>query len=150
MRIVIQRVSRACVRIAGTERAGIGQGLLLLVGVERADDGALAERAADKIVNLRIFAARPGVDERMERSVLEVSGEILVVSQFTLAGSLKKGRRPGFDAAAPPELAEPIYERLVSALRERGARVATGVFRAMMDIELINSGPVTFILEPGA
>ncbi|HZI93512.1 MAG TPA: D-aminoacyl-tRNA deacylase [Patescibacteria group bacterium] len=148
MRIVIQRVSRASVRVAGAQRAAIGAGLLLLVGVERDDDAAVADKAAEKIVHLRIFAAQDTRDERMERSVLDIGGEILVVSQFTLAGTLRKGRRPGFDGAAPPDQAEPIYERLVSALSGQGARVAKGVFRAMMEIELVNDGPVTFILEP--
>jgi D-tyrosyl-tRNA(Tyr) deacylase len=138
--------------VAGEQRCAIGPGLLLLVGVERTDDETLADKAAEKIVHLRIFAAAAQAverDKQMDRSVLDVGGEILVVSQFTLAGSLRKGRRPGFDAAAPPEQAEPIYERLVSALAARGARVAKGVFRAMMEIELVNDGPVTFILEPG-
>jgi D-aminoacyl-tRNA deacylase len=150
MKIVIQRVSRASVTVGGERRSSIGPGLLLLVGVERGDDDALARKAADKIMNLRVFAARPGEDERMDRSVLDIGGEILVISQFTLAGSLRKGRRPGFDGAAPPEQAEPIYEALVSALSELGARVQRGVFRAMMEVELVNSGPVTFVLDPGA
>jgi len=149
VRIVIQRVSRARVSVSGETRASIGRGLLLLVGVEREDDAADVEKTADKIAHLRIFALQPGVDDRMERSVLDISGELLVVSRFTLAGSLKKGRRPGFDGAAPPERAEPIYTALVAALRARGARVATGVFRAMMDVELVNEGPVTFVLETG-
>lgn len=152
MRIVIQRVTRASVRVGGEQRAAIGPGLLLLVGVERGDDESLVDKAAEKIVHMRIFAAQAQAVERdrqMDRSVLDIAGEILVVSQFTLAASLRKGRRPGFDTAAPPEQAEPIYERLVSALAGRGARVAKGVFRAMMEIELVNDGPVTFILEPG-
>jgi D-tyrosyl-tRNA(Tyr) deacylase len=149
MKIVIQRVSRASVRVGGVEHAAIGPGLLLLVGVERGDGPALADRAADKVASLRIFPAEPGVDERMDRSVKDVSGEILVISQFTLAGSVRKGAKPSFDAAAPPEEAEPVYMRLAEALRERGLRVATGAFRAMMEVELINSGPVTFVLEPG-
>ena len=148
MKIVIQRVSRACVRIEAAERASIGPGLVLLVAVERGDDDGTVSWAADKIAGLRAFPGERG-GERMERSVLETGGEVLVVSQFTLAASLHKGRRPSFDAAAPPEQAEPIYERLVAALRERGARVSTGVFRAMMQVELVNDGPVTFVLEPG-
>lgn len=149
MKIVIQRVSRACVRIEAAERASIGPGLVLLVAVERGDDDGTVSWAADKIAGLRAFPAERGPAERMERSVLETGGELLVVSQFTLAASLHKGRRPSFDAAAPPEQAEPIYEQLVAALRERGARVSTGVFRAMMQVELVNDGPVTFVLEPG-
>ncbi len=147
VKIVIQRVSSAGVTVAGRRQAVIGPGLLVLVGVERGDDAARAETAAEKIVNLRIFAARPGSDERMERSVLEIAGEILVVSQFTLAGSVRKGRRPSFDGAAPHAEAEKVYLDLVQALRDRGARVATGVFRAMMDVDLVNTGPVTFIMD---
>lgn len=147
MKIVIQRVSSAGVTVAGRREAVIGPGLLVLVGVEKGDDAARVETAAEKIVNLRIFSAQPGTDERMERSVLETAGEILVVSQFTLAGSLRKGRRPSFDGAAPHVEAQKIYLDLVHALRNRGARVATGVFRAMMDVDLVNTGPVTFIMD---
>ncbi len=150
MKILIQRVTRACVRVDGEVRAAIGPGLLLLVGVEKGDGPDLAGQAATKIVNLRIFPVERGVDDRMDRSLLEVGGEVLVVSQFTLAGSLKKGRRPGFDGAAPPAEAEEIYLRLAGFLRDHGARVATGVFRAMMEVELVNDGPVTFILDPAA
>ena len=150
MKIVIQRVSSASVRIEREEHSAIGPGLLVLVGVEKTDDRKHVETAAVKIVNLRIFPAEPGVDHRMDRSVLDISGEILVVSQFTLAGSIKKGRRPGFDSAAPPERAEELYLALVESLRSRGARVATGVFRAMMKVELVNDGPVTFVLDTGA
>jgi D-tyrosyl-tRNA(Tyr) deacylase len=147
VKIVIQRVSSAGVTVAGRREAVIGPGLLVLVGVEKGDDAARVETAAEKIVNLRIFSAQPGTDERMERSVLETAGEILVVSQFTLAGSLRKGRRPSFDGAAPHVEAQKIYLDLVHALRNRGARVATGVFRAMMDVDLVNTGPVTFIMD---
>ena len=147
MKIVIQRVRRASVRVTGEEVAAIGAGLLLLVGVEKADTLPVAERAAAKIASLRIFAAETGVDERMDRSVRQVSGEILVVSQFTLAGSLLSGNRPGFDGAAPAVSAEPIYLRLAEALREQGLPVRTGVFGAMMDVDLINEGPVTFVME---
>lgn len=147
MKIVMQRVSRARVSVGGIEKALIGQGLLLLVGVEKSDGPEQADKAADKIAHLRVFA---GQDGRMDRSVLDVEGGVLVVSQFTLAGSLAKGRRPGFDAAAPPAQAEPIYLHLAEALRRQGARVATGVFGAMMDVELVNDGPVTFIVETEA
>ena len=150
MKIVIQRVVRASVRVGEAVTARIGPGLLLLVGIEKEDGHEEARRAAEKIAHLRIFALEPGTDDRMERSVLDTEGEVLVVSQFTLAASVRKGRRPGFDAAAPPERAEPIYLALVSALREQGVRVATGVFRAMMEVELVNDGPVTFILESGS
>jgi len=150
MKIVIQRVTSACVRVDGVVHASIGPGLLLLVGVEKGDDAGRAAQSAEKIANLRIFAAERGVDDRMDRSVLDVGGEILVVSQFTLAGSLRKGRRPGFDGAAAPEEAEALYLELAEALRGRGVRVATGVFRAMMEVELVNDGPVTFILDPAS
>ena len=145
--MVIQRVKRACVRVDNVEVASIGAGLLLLVGVEKSDTLPVADRAAGKIANLRIFAAAAGVDERMDRCVKQVAGEILVVSQFTLAGSLLSGNRPGFDDAAPAQLAEPVYLRLASALREQGLGVQTGVFGAMMDVELTNDGPVTFVME---
>lgn len=150
MKIVLQRVSRACVRVGGAETARIGAGLLLLVGVERGDGDAAVDALASRIAHLRVFAARPGEDDRMDRSVLDLGGEILVVSQFTLAGSTRKGRRPSFDAAAPPEEAERLYLRLAGALRGLGARVTTGTFRAMMQVDLVNDGPVTFLLEQRA
>src|SRR5262245_10975811 len=147
MKIVIQRVKRARVRVEHDEVAAIGAGLLLLVGVEKPDSLAIADRVAVNVANPRIFAAQRGVDDRMDRAVKQVSGEILVVSQFTLAGSLLSGNRPGFDGAAPAHLAEPVYLRLAEALREQGLVVRTGVFGAMMDVELTNDGPVTFVME---
>ena len=147
MRIVIQRVRRACVRVDDAVVASTGPGLLLLVGVEKLDALPVAERAGVKIANLRIFAAQPGVDDRMDRSVKQVSGEILVVSQFTLAGSLLSGNRPGFDGAASADSARPVYLRLAETLQEQGLTVRTGAFGAMMDVELINDGPVTFVME---
>lgn len=147
MKIVIQRVRHACVRVDDAVVAAIGAGLVLLVGVEKPDTAEVAERAAVKVANLRIFPANAGVDERMDRSVKQVGGEILVVSQFTLAGSLLSGNRPGFDGAAPAAQAQPIYERLAAALGGEGLAVRTGVFGAMMDVELINDGPVTFVME---
>lgn len=146
MKIVIQRVARAGVRVGGEQVAAIGPGLLLLVGVETEDGEAQADAAAAKIAHLRLFPPEGGERARMERSVLDTGGEVLVVSQFTLAGSIRKGRRPGFDGAARPEQAERIYLRLVGALRGQGVKVATGVFRAMMEVDLTNDGPVTFIL----
>jgi D-tyrosyl-tRNA(Tyr) deacylase len=148
--IVLQRVSRAAVRVDGREVSRIGRGLLLLVGVEKGDDDAVAEAAAAKVAHLRVFPARPGADERMDRSVIETGGEVMVVSQFTLAGSTRKGRRPSFDQAAPPEDAERLYLRVADALRGAGLHVATGSFRAMMEVELVNDGPVTFVVETGA
>ncbi|MGH9867617.1 MAG: D-aminoacyl-tRNA deacylase [Candidatus Polarisedimenticolia bacterium] len=149
MRIVLQRVSRAAVRVDGKEHARIGPGLLLLVGVEKGDDDAAAAAAASKVAHLRVFAAQPGMDERMDRSVTDTGGEVLVVSQFTLAGSTRKGRRPSFDGAADPAEAERLYLRVADALREAGLRVATGSFRSMMEVELVNDGPVTFVVETG-
>jgi len=150
MKIVLQRVARAAVRVDGKEHARIGPGLLLLVGVEKGDDDAIAQAVAAKVAHLRVFAAQPGVDERMDRSVMETGGEVLVVSQFTLAGSTHKGRRPSFDGAALPAEAERLYLRLADALRDAGLKVATGSFRAMMEVELVNDGPVTFVVEAGS
>jgi D-tyrosyl-tRNA(Tyr) deacylase len=143
MRTVVQRVARAEVRVAGELLAGIGRGLLLLVGVEVGDTTADAERTAAKIAALRLF---PGTTP-MDRSVAEVGGACLVVSQFTLAADLRQGRRPGFARASPPAVAEPLYLQLAAALRRSGLEVATGVFGADMAIELVNDGPVTFVLD---
>jgi D-tyrosyl-tRNA(Tyr) deacylase len=147
MKMVIQRVSSARIRVDGEEKAAIGAGLLLLVGIEHGDGSDQVEWAADKVAHLRIFPVDRGVDDRMDRSVLDIGGGILVVSQFTLAGSMRKGRRPSFDGAAPPEEAEALYLSFVEALKTTGARVSTGVFRAMMEVDLVNDGPVTFVLE---
>lgn len=144
MRIVIQRVSRAQVRVAGNEVAGIGPGLVLLVGIERGDGPEQVNRAASRIATLRVFEDGAG---KMNVGVDEVGGQVLAVSQFTLAGSIRRGRRPSFDGAAPPGDAEPLFENLVVALRSHGLDVATGVFRAMMEVELVNDGPVTFVWE---
>ena len=146
MKAVLQRVSRAEVRVAGHAVGAIGPGLLVLLGIERGDVAEEAVRLADKTAELRVFADEA---DKMNRSVEEVGGACLVVSQFTLAGSTRRGRRPSFDAAAPPAEAEPLYERYVARLRERGLSVATGTFRAMMEVELVNDGPVTLILEEG-
>lgn len=144
MRIVIQRVSRARVLVAGREVGAIGTGLLLLVGVERGDGPAQAKRAAHRLATLRVFSDGEG---KMNRGLDEIGGEVLVVSQFTLAGSIRRGRRPDFFRAAPPDEAEPLVRLLVEELRSRGMRVATGSFGAMMDVELVNDGPVTLIWE---
>ncbi len=144
MKIVVQRVSRAAVRVHGATVGSIGPGLLLLVGVETGDGAEQVERAAHRLATLRVFSDERGA---MNRGLDEVGGEILVVSQFTLAGSIRRGRRPDFAGAARPEEAEPLVEALVEALRARGARVATGVFRAEMEVELVNDGPVTFIWD---
>lgn len=144
MRAVIQRVSRASVAIDGELVGSIGPGLLVLLGVTHDDTPAKAAWLADKIVNLRIFADDEG---KMNRSLLESDGSVLAVSQFTLYGDSQKGRRPSFIAAARPELANPLYERFVHALMEHGVPVQTGRFGAMMQVELVNDGPVTLILE---
>ncbi|HLN30116.1 MAG TPA: D-aminoacyl-tRNA deacylase [Gemmataceae bacterium] len=144
MRAVVQRVSRARV-VVGQEIVGeIGRGLLVLLGVARADTIAQAEWLADKIVTLRIFQDDEG---KMNLGVAEVSGEVLVVSQFTLYGDCCKGRRPSFVEAAPPETAIPLYEKFVEAVRAQGIKTATGRFGAMMQVELVNDGPVTLIVE---
>ena len=144
MRLVLQRVSRARVTVAGEEVGAIGRGLLVLVGVERGDGPEQASAAARKLAGLRLFEDEAG---RMNLATAEVGGAFLVVSQFTLAGSLARGRRPSFDGAAPPEVAEPLVEELVGALRAEGLTVATGRFRAYMEVELVNDGPVTFVLD---
>ncbi len=144
MKIVVQRVSRASVRVKGEVVGSIGQGLLLLVGVETGDGPEQVARAAHRLATLRVFEDEHG---HMNRGLDEVGGEILVVSQFTLVGSIRKGRRPDFVGAAKPEEAEPLVEAFVAALRARGVTVSTGVFRAHMEVELVNDGPVTFIWD---
>jgi D-tyrosyl-tRNA(Tyr) deacylase len=144
MRLVLQRVLSASVRVDDETVGEIGPGLLILAGVERSDGPAEANRAAAKVAGLRLFEDASG---RMSDAAGDVGAELLVVSQFTLAGSLAKGRRPSFDNAAPAEEAAPLVERLVSALKEHGLRVETGRFRARMEVELVNDGPVTFVLD---
>jgi len=144
VRIVVQRVSRAAVRVAGETVGQIGQGLVVLVGVEVGDREEQVERAARKLASLRVFEDDQG---HMNLGLDQVGGEILLVSQFTLAGSIRRGRRPDFVGAARPEDAEPLCDALVEALRGQGVRVATGVFRTQMEVELVNDGPVTFIWE---
>ena len=144
MKVVAQRVSRAEVRVGGEIVGAIGRGLLLLVGIERGDGPEQVEHAAHRFATLRAFE---DADGKMNLGIDEVGGAVLVVSQFTLAGLIRRGRRPDFFAAAPPEEAEPLVAALVDALRARGLEVATGVFRATMDVELVNDGPVTLIWE---
>jgi len=144
MRAVIQRVSSARVVIEGKEHSSIGPGLLVLIGVEKEDTAQDAEMLANRIVELRIFEDEAG---KMNRSIREVGGQLLAVSQFTLLGDCRRGRRPSFDPAAPPDIARTLYERFVSEVQASGIQVATGVFQAMMDVELTNQGPVTFILD---
>jgi D-aminoacyl-tRNA deacylase len=144
MRAVLQRVSRASVTVDGAVIGQIGQGLLVLLGVAQTDTAEQARWLAEKIVGLRIFA---DAEDKMNRSVADVGGGVLVVSQFTLYGDCQKGRRPSFIDAAPPEIAIPLYEEFVNAVKAQGIPVATGRFGAMMQVELVNDGPVTLILE---
>ena len=144
MRAVVQRVSRARVTVDGNTTGEIADGLMILLGVDRDDTSAIAASMAEKIANLRIFED----DQRkMNRSLLDVKGSALVVSQFTLYGDARGQRRPSFIAAAPPEQAKKLYEEFSEALRKLGVTVATGVFQAMMSVELVNEGPVTILLD---
>ena len=140
----MQRVSRASVDVDGVAVGSIDAGFLLLVGIEPSDTDDDILRAAEKVANLRVFPDEAG---QMNRSLLETGGSALVVSQFTLLGDVRKGRRPSFVGAAPPEQAEPMVERFVEELRGTGIHVETGVFGASMEVELVNSGPVTILLE---
>lgn len=144
MRALVQRVSEASVTSEGEETGRIGIGLVALVGATHDDDEATARRVADKLAGLRLF---PDDDGAMNRSVEEVGGAVLVVSQFTLYGDTRKGRRPSFVAAARPEVAEPLVDAVVARLQERGVEVATGRFRTHMDVALVNDGPVTVMVE---
>ena len=144
MRAVIQRVSGARVLIEGKEHSRIGAGMLVLLGVEKEDTTEDAQLLARRIVELRIFEDEAG---KMNRSIVDKGGQILAVSQFTLLGDCRKGRRPSFDPAAPPDIARTLYEQFVKEVDTLGVPVATGVFQAMMDVELTNQGPVTFILD---
>ena len=144
MRAVIQRVTSARVRVGEHVVGEIGAGLLVLVGVARTDTEADAKYIAGKIRDMRVFE---GDGKPMDRSVVDVSGSVLVVSQFTLYGDMRKGRRPSFDDAAPPELARALYEAVVRELQSAQVPVATGQFQAMMRVELVNDGPVTVLVD---
>jgi D-tyrosyl-tRNA(Tyr) deacylase len=144
MRVLLQRVSRAEVRVGDRVTGRIARGYLLLVGLTHADDEAALVWMADKVVGLRLFG---DADDKMNLSLADVGGGLLAVSQFTLYGDAVKGRRPSFVDAARPETAIPLYERFVALLRERVSRVETGEFGAMMEVELVNDGPVTLWLE---
>ena len=144
MRAVVQRVAEAAVRVDGEVVGQIGPGALVLLGVGQGDAEADADYLADKVLHLRIF---PDEEGQMNRSVLDTRGELLAVSQFTLYGDTRRGRRPGFSSAAPPEEANRLYRYFVGRLRESGLRVEEGVFRAMMDVSLVNRGPVTLLLD---
>jgi D-tyrosyl-tRNA(Tyr) deacylase len=144
MRAVIQRVSRAQVRVEGKTIGEIGAGLLLLLGVGKGDTAADGASLLDKIVHLRIFEDERG---KMNLSLLDCGGELMIISQFTLFADCRKGRRPSFTDASPPDDAQKLYDYFVSAARTRGIKVATGVFQAEMEVELVNSGPVTILLD---
>lgn len=144
MRAVVQRVSSASVRVDRATVGAIGEGLLVLVGVHRDDADPQADSVADKIANLRVFADDEG---KMNRSVLDVGGAVLVVSQFTLYGDTRKGRRPSFVEAAAPEIAEPLVQAVADRLAELGIRTARGSFGAHMEVELTNDGPVTILID---
>jgi len=146
VRAVIQRVTSASVTANG-QQTTIGPGLLVLLGVERGDSAADAEYIARKIRELRLFPNPDAPTNEFDRSIADVGGEVMLVSQFTLAADCRKGRRPSFDAAAPPADARPLYESVVRALEAAGVRVATGVFQAHMQVALTNDGPVTIVLD---
>lgn len=151
MRAVIQRVSSAQITVADADAdrdvARIGRGLLVLVGVEQGDGPSDVQYIAGKVRDLRVFEDPAAGDRHMNRSVSDVGGAVLVVSQFTLAGDCRKGRRPSFDAAAPPQIARPLYEDVVRELKNTGLEVATGEFQAMMRVSLVNEGPVTLLID---
>ena len=144
MKIVLQRVLRSSVTVRNEVIGEIGRGLTILFGAEKGDQGDAADALADKVLNLRIFADAQG---KMNHSVLDIRGGLLVVSQFTLAGDCSRGRRPGFDNAAPPEEAERLYQKFAARLAESGLDVQQGRFGADMQVDIVNDGPVTFILE---
>ncbi len=144
MRAVVQRVSRAKVTVEGAVTGEIGAGLMILLGVGKEDDSLVAAAMAEKLVNLRIFEDAAG---KMNLSLLDVKGSALVVSQFTLYGDARGQRRPSFLSAAPPELAKKLYEEFCEAVRRLGVTVGTGIFQAMMSVELVNEGPVTILVD---
>ena len=144
MKALIQRVKKASVTIDGELYSSVGKGLLIFLGVEKNDEKENADKLADQIVKLRIFEDE---NEKMNYSILDVSGEILVVSQFTLCADCRKGTRPSFDNAAPPQKALELYEYFINKIKQYNISLKTGKFRAMMDIELVNDGPVTFLVE---
>jgi D-tyrosyl-tRNA(Tyr) deacylase len=144
MRAVVQRVSRARVTVEGRVTGEIGAGMMILLGVGREDTSAVAASMAEKVANLRIFEDDKG---KMNRSLLDVSGAALVVSQFTLYGDARGQRRPSFISAAPPEKAKQLYEEFAVAIKNLGVSVSTGIFQAMMSVELVNEGPVTILLD---
>jgi D-aminoacyl-tRNA deacylase len=147
MRAVVQRVTNARVSVGDRVTGGIGAGLLVFLGVEKGDSATDVAYVAGKIRDLRIFEDPEPSGKRMNRSVVDTGGSILVVSQFTLAGDVRRGRRPSFDDAAPPELARVLYEDVVRELRDSGITIETGEFQAMMRVQLENDGPVTILID---
>ena len=144
MKILLQRVKRASVEIDNKLYSSISGGILAFVGIEKGDTSEKIEKLAKKIVNLRIFSDE---NDKMNRSLLDVNGDILIVSQFTLCGDCRKGTRPSFDHSAPPDIANNLYEEFIIQVKNYGINTQTGKFGAMMDVSLINDGPVTFMLE---
>ncbi|MEE4137147.1 MAG: D-aminoacyl-tRNA deacylase [Desulforhopalus sp.] len=144
MRAVVQRVSRAAVLIGDEQCGAIDQGLVVLLGISNSDRPADVTWLIDKVINLRIFADQQG---KMNLSLQDIAGDMLIISQFTLYGDCRKGRRPGFSQAAPPEIAEPLYRQFVDGVAHTGIHTATGVFGADMAVDLVNDGPVTLLLD---
>ncbi|GAB6191381.1 D-aminoacyl-tRNA deacylase [Desulfocastanea catecholica] len=144
MRAVIQRVRRASVTIDGSIHGEIGRGMVVLLGIHGNDTLTDLQWLAEKVVNLRIFDDAQG---KMNLSLAEIDGAMLIISQFTLYGDCRKGRRPGFSSAAPPEIAEPLYHRFIAEIKNKQVKVASGIFQAAMDVELVNEGPVTLLLD---
>ena len=144
MKILIQRVKEASVSINNELYSSIDKGILALVGIEKGDDLEKIQKGAKKIVNLRIF---PDENDKMNLSLLDINGEMLIVSQFTLCGDCKKGTRPSFDKSAEPKIANELYEKFIEEVKSYGIQTQTGKFAAMMDVALINDGPVTFMIE---
>ena len=144
MKVLIQRVKRASVTIENELYSSINKGILALIGIEKGDTQEQVEKAAKKIANLRIF---PDENDKMNHSLIDIQGEMLIVSQFTLCGDCKKGTRPSFDRSAPPDIANQLYENFVKEIQSYNIKTQTGKFAAMMDVELINDGPVTFMIE---
>lgn len=144
MKVLIQRVKEASVSIDSKLYSSIKQGILALVGIEKGDTTEEIQKMAKKLVNLRIFSDE---NDKMNKSILDIKGEMLIVSQFTLCGNCKKGTRPSFDNSAPPDVAKKLYETFINEVKNYGINTQTGVFGAMMDVALINDGPVTFMLD---
>ena len=144
MRAVIQRVQRASVTIDDRTHGAISQGMVVLLGIGASDTQKDLHWLVEKVINLRIFDDQQG---KMNRSLADIAGEMLIISQFTLYGDCRKGRRPGFSAAAPPEVAEPLYRQFIEEVQSRQIKIATGIFQAAMQVELVNDGPVTILVD---